>query len=252
VYSPNAGETMAETLARTSCASDTPRCAAMTPSMNVVFTDIWSSTPKDPDILYSYADPTFTTAVPTPGACVTTWASTCRIVINYVQHIQPLWDKPRQTIDPMTMAVLTDHTCSRAGCHNTTDAAAAPMAPASQLDLQAVASDEQPLQLRSYRELFFTDNEQEVNMGALQDRLVPGPPDQNGNPTQVTVGVGPYLNAGSALGARSAAFLARFASGSGSTHAGYLSPAELRLLSEWLDIGAQYFNNPFDPAVPVN
>ena len=29
-----------------------------------------------------------------------------------------------------------------------------------------------------------------------------------------------------------------------------LSEAELRLLSEWLDIGAQYYNNPFD--VPVN
>ncbi|HEV7714425.1 MAG TPA: hypothetical protein VGO53_02450 [Steroidobacteraceae bacterium] len=89
-------------------------------------------------------------------------------------------------------------------------------------------------------------------MGALQDLLVAGPPDQNGNPTQVTVGVGPYLDAGSARGGRSAAFLARFATGSGSTHADYLSPAELRLLSEWLDIGAQYFNNPFDPAVPVN
>jgi hypothetical protein len=29
-------------------------------------------------------------------------------------------------------------------------------------------------------------------------------------------------------------------------HAGMLSPAELRLISEWLDIGAQYYNNPFD------
>ena len=38
----------------------------------------------------------------------------------------------------------------------------------------------------------------------------------------------------------------------GGSHAGYLSPAELRLLAEWLDIGAQYFNNPFDPAVPLN
>ena len=46
-------------------------------------------------------------------------------------------------------------------------------------------------------------------------------------------------------------FLGRFATGR-STHAGYLSPAELRLMSEWLDIGAQYFNNPLDPAVPVN
>ena len=85
-------------------------------------------------------------------------------------------------------------------------------------------------------------------MGALQN--APGPPDANGNPTVIPVG--PYLNAGSANGGLSTTFLNRFATGSGSTHAGYLSPAELRLLSEWLDIGAQYFNNPFDPKVPVN
>jgi hypothetical protein len=24
------------------------------------------------------------------------------------------------------------------------------------------------------------------------------------------------------------------------------------LISEWLDIGAQFFNNPFDPAAPLN
>jgi hypothetical protein len=251
-FSPDAGETMAQARARTSCSSDTPRCVAMTPSVNVAFTDIWSATPKDPDILFSYADPTFTTAPPVSQACVTQWTAQCRIVINYTQHIQPLWEKPRITLDVDGVTVLTDHTCARGGCHNTVDAAAAAMAPGGQLDLQAVASDEEPLQLRSYRELFFSDNEQEVVGGALQDRLVPGPPDVNGNPTQVAVGVGPYLDAGSARGGRSAAFLSRFATGSGSTHAGYLSPAELRLLSEWLDIGAQYFNNPFDPAVPVN
>jgi len=26
----------------------------------------------------------------------------------------------------------------------------------------------------------------------------------------------------------------------------------MRLVSEWLDIGAQNFNNPFDPKVPKN
>jgi hypothetical protein len=31
-----------------------------------------------------------------------------------------------------------------------------------------------------------------------------------------------------------------------STHQGLLSPAELRVLTEWIDIGAQYDNNPFD------
>jgi hypothetical protein len=32
-------------------------------------------------------------------------------------------------------------------------------------------------------------------------------------------------------------------------HTGILSDAELRLLSEWLDIGVQYYNNPFDPRI---
>jgi len=31
-----------------------------------------------------------------------------------------------------------------------------------------------------------------------------------------------------------------------------LTPAELRLIAEYLDIGGQYFNNPFDPAAPQN
>ena len=35
-------------------------------------------------------------------------------------------------------------------------------------------------------------------------------------------------------------------------HTGFLTDDELRLISEWLDIGAQYFNDPFDPAAPQN
>jgi hypothetical protein len=31
-----------------------------------------------------------------------------------------------------------------------------------------------------------------------------------------------------------------------------LNPSELKLIAEWLDMGAQYFNNPLDPAVPTN
>jgi hypothetical protein len=52
----------------------------------------------------------------------------------------------------------------------------------------------------------------------------------------------------SAAGANnSEAFFSRFAPGG--IHEGYLNDAELRLISEWLDIGAQYYNDPFD--VPV-
>ena len=35
-------------------------------------------------------------------------------------------------------------------------------------------------------------------------------------------------------------------------HSTFMSADELRLISEWLDIGAQYFNDPFDPDVPMN
>ena len=35
-------------------------------------------------------------------------------------------------------------------------------------------------------------------------------------------------------------------------HSAMLSNDELKLISEWLDLGAQYFNDPFDPAAPQN
>jgi hypothetical protein len=85
--------------------------------------------------------------------------------------------------------------------------------------------------------------------GVLTDVLVPGPIDPTtGLPTQVPVGIGPPMVAGSAMA--STQFFREFATGG--THVGYLSPAELRVVSEWLDIGAQYFNNPFDPAAPLD
>jgi hypothetical protein len=43
-------------------------------------------------------------------------------------------------------------------------------------------------------------------------------------------------------------FFSRFQRGG--SHADYLSSAELRLVAEWLDIGAQYYNDPF--AAPAN
>jgi hypothetical protein len=232
-FIPQQGETMAQARMRVSCASDSPACKQMVPGVNVTYSDVWTdpaqATPGTP-INYRYDDATqFMTPIPTSPVCVTAWAAKCRVVINYPKHIQALWDVPRPA---MVGGALVDHGCSQAGCHNPKNAAGAAQTPAGNLDLTSSASNDVPQELTSYRQLLFPHNT--VIMGA------PGP------------SVGPYLNAGSANGALSAQFLGRFATGSGSTHAGWLSPAELRLLSEWLDIGAQYFNNPFDPAVPVN
>ena len=118
--------------------------------------------------------------------------------------------------------------------------------PQAQLDLTDGLSPQQMEHFNAYRELLFTDDEQEVVNGALQDRQVQTGVDAMGNPILSPVPVPSSMNAGGANA--STRFFSRFAPGA--THADYLTPDELRLISEWLDIGAQYFNNPFD--APVN
>jgi len=243
-YLPAAGETMAEARARVSCegsALSSAQCS-MTPSVDVFYNDVWTaaSLPANPAIAYQYSGLASAEAAPIPAAtpgCEGAWASNCRIVIDYPEHIQPIWDQPRQVTNSSGM-VTADHTCTQGGCHSPTNAAGAAAPPAGNLDLTNNASNADPVELISYTDLLFAHN-------------IPGPPDANGNPT--TISVGPFLNAGDANGPQSSASLALFAPGSGdSIHAGILSPDELRLISEWLDIGAQNFNNPFDPNVPKN
>ncbi len=148
--------------------------------------------------------------------------------------------------------------------------------PAAQLDLTNGPSDQDPDHLKAYRELLFTDNEVDVNGQdvLVQDTDADGnllfliETDANGDPvidpvTSLPVLVidpitmqpipimvpvpaqGPSI---SLAGSRAGTFMDKFLLGG--THAGDLTAEEIRLLSEWIDIGAQYFNNPFD--APVN
>ncbi len=227
------GDTMAE--ARTRLDPD-----ALLPRVDIVYNDDWTdAAARTPDTAFSYpyiGVGGLTTPAPITAACQPDWTNICRIIINYEQHIHPLWSVDRGA-----------DTCIN--CHSDTDANSNACVPDAQLDLTDGISDQNSAQYKAYRELLFRDNEQELVGGVLQDRMVPGPPDpETGDPTQVPVPVYPSM---SANGARaSSRFFSVF--DSGNSHAGRLSAAELRLLHEWLDIGAQYFNNPFDPAVPTN
>ena len=238
------GETMAQTRTRISCQTD---CAVLTPSMDVLFDDVWTDPTsaghaKDPSIAYKYSD--LKTAPPTTLACETKWSSGCRVTIHYLKHLQPLWELDRGPPDAVTN--VGTRTCIN--CHNPKDAAAASQVPAGQLDLTSAVSADNANQVTSYRKLLFTHNEQGLNMGQLQDRQVQVGVDPVTNlPQFASVTVGPPLSAGNARGAN-ARFFSKFAAGG--SHAGDLSLAELRLISEWVDIGAQYYNDPF--AVPVN
>jgi len=226
--SPDYGETMAETLTRF-------EPATLLPAVDVSYEDVWTDpNVQTPDASFSYRYADLTTPVPTTAACQTAWTPLCRIVIHYVQHIHPLWSFDRGA-----------NTCT--SCHNHVDAANAPMVPAAQLDLSDGVDPVVTEQFSAYRQLLFPHDELEIGTsGNLEPVMVPGPPDPvTGLPTApVTVTVNPVM---SPAGARaSAAFFAPFAAGA--SHDGFLTPAELRLLAEWLDIGAQYYNDPF--AVP--
>jgi len=227
------GETMAETLARSSCAI-LATCSQVL-SANLVYTDLWTDpavSAPNPPISLLYTD--LLTSAPINGNCIP-WSALCRITIEYLQHIQPLWDLVRQSTNPTTGQVI-DHTC--VSCHNPVNAQSQPQVPAGQLDLTASTSTVDPTVVTSYEDLLFPHAELELNMGVLVPVVDPV--------TGQTVSVPAPMTAGSATA--SSSFLAIFdgrVHDSVVDHTGFLSAAEMRLISEWLDIGAQYYDDPF-------
>ena len=156
----SAGETMAETRAAVSCATDTPPCLQMQPTMDVIYTDVWDDPAQVPaanlgaPIDYSYISPTQPIQNPTSALCETTWASNCLAMINYPEHIQPLWDAAR----PVTVnGAQVNETCSQAGCHNSTPSGTTAV-PAGNLDLTSTASNTVPQEFTSYVQLLFPHN----------------------------------------------------------------------------------------------
>lgn len=259
IFSPDVGETMAETRTRTEgqipdkdlltqlvC----PPKRSIEAGVNVAYCDAWTDPAvRTPDASFTYDYAALTTPSPVNDSnCLASWTAGCRIVISYEQIIHPLWGAARQVVDPMTQAVVADHTCTQGGCHASVSATGTAAVPAAQLDLSDGPSADEPTQFNAYRELLFADNAQILVNGALQDSQVQTGVDAMGNPIFSPVTVDPPM---SAAGARASRFFSEF--DPGGTHAGYLSTAELRLLAEWLDIGAQYCNNPFaTTGCPVN
>ena len=252
-FAGDIGETMAEVRTRVSCVND--GCSSLDPSVNITFDDLWTdeaAAGRLKDVGFDYSYLALTTAFPTSVACLTQpWTSNCRIIINYEEHVHPLWSQVRPVLDavgnpvldPVTGLPLTNNCLN---CHTPMDDQGVVRVPAGQLELQDGLSPDEPDHFHSYRELLAGDNLQEVANGALVDLLVQNGVDINGNPIFVTVPVAPSMRTAGAN--TSPAFFSRF--DAGGTHAGYLSDTEKKLLAEWLDVGAQYYNNPFD--APIN
>jgi len=124
-----------------------------------------------------------------------------------------------------------------------------PRVPAGQLELQDGASLDEPDHFNAYRELLVTDNLQILDAGGMVvDATQVIGQDVDGNDILAFI---PYASPASVGSARASSdFFDRFNDQNDLIHFNILSRAEQRLVAEWLDVGAQYYNNPFD--APAN
>jgi hypothetical protein len=132
----NQGETMAEVYARingprtpswtssSSTSGPIPTCAIRTKTFAFQYSALSTTPPVDP-------------------GCVMSYNATCRIVINYEQHIHPIWGAPRPDEDDVDV----DRTCT--SCHSDQDDMGMAMVPLAQLDLGDGASAIRPTTSRA-------------------------------------------------------------------------------------------------------
>lgn len=240
------GETMAEARTRLDP-------AALNLTVDIFYTDVWTDpTVRTPDATfnYRYADlphvVSGNASAPVSAGCQANWQTTfppCRTVINYEQHIHPIWSEPRGGNECINCHTSNGGTQLPAGntqldladgLNNNTNRENA----YEQLMEEGVELDPvtlQPVLIQDPNEPFLLDNDGNQILDAMGNPI----------PNMVTVPIGPAFSVDGA--AASGASLTMFEAGSGNTiHEGLLTPAELRLIAEWLDIGGQYYNNPFD------
>jgi hypothetical protein len=245
------GKSMAQVLygALTNCGG-TIACDAAATSLDVIYTG--SGAAGDTSIAYTYS-PGLTTPVPTPTSCMNAYTSACRITIDYAPsgtgattiwpaHIDPLWMVDRgMTAANTPRTCIACHTATRTqSCTPTgsTTAVTLPVAADGGLELDADPAQQATAQLRAYQQLVSTHTASSFTLDAATCTQVR-------TDTQVSGSMAP----GFATGSRFFQVLAGVPAAP-VDHTGLMTPAELRLLSEWVDIGAQYYNNPF--AAPLN
>ncbi len=232
------GSTMAQELVGATPCSSNPMASYGAASLNdnVVFKDAWgdgNTNPAGPNAPISYSYAALTTNPPIAPSCQAVWSGYCLSIINYPTVIHPLWSVPRANLPNAATACTSCHTATRTAV---VGGVTVPVPPDGNLQLDADPAQSAMAQLRAYTQLLephpmlaLNAAHQLVNSGVM----VPGP-----------------MVAGSANGSCFFQTVTGATMGCSVTgtvnHAGFMSAAELRLVSEWVDIGAQYYNNPFD------
>lgn len=241
------GRTMAQELYGTSTDCAATPCDAATPSVDVIYNG--TGAPGDTSISLLYSKLT-TPAPDVPTSCENSWSSVCRITTNYAPsaptaanispaHIDPLW-----TVDRAAHTCVNCHTATRTQNVTCTPAGTTTpvnvdlnLAPAGGLELDADPAQLPTEQLRAYVQLVSDHPSPTFSLDAAC--------------VQVTTAVQApaAINPGSANGSQ---FFPVMGGNVGGTvnHRAFMTASELRLVAEWVDVGAQYYNNPF--AAPLN
>jgi hypothetical protein len=235
----NSGETMAALRTRLYGAGN-PLAESRDPitlNADMVYTDVWANGPgavARASLIVKYtgnanpADDLQGTPAPTNG------------LINYPTHIAPLWTRARTTNGVNTQ-------CS--SCH--TDPA--------KLDLRSTTSGTG--RVTSYEELLVGDPVIDPQTGLPQIEIREGEPEVvrgaalvetmagNAGGMARNSRLGEILYGEDLMASAEARTTHPNPPGTAPNHAAMLTKAELRLVTEWMDLGGQYFNNPFDGGV---
>jgi len=259
-----------------------PSANEPTLSADLVFDDYWTDPgmrAPDASYAYRYNDPDPDEGLdagmlrPTNNFCEPDWLYNCRVTINFPDHIQAIFevDRGADTFTPLAPTnppspgdstntalnvdmVMTDgigdETC--VSCHTSMGDTRLPY---GQLDLTQDPNRAQTDRYRAYQQMFGNRQGQFFDAGSMSLQLFE---DGMGNPDPAAA-IGPIMTS---AGARSSFFIekmtgteldaARAIPATTYDHTNLLTGTELKLISEWLDLGAQNFNDPFDPAAPQN
>jgi hypothetical protein len=244
------GDTMAQTHANL-CAADPASCGSslsssqvtvlnnpvynLQPNMN--YTDVWADTSKTGVVARATVNVDYSglsTAAPAQSGVLAG-------IINYPDHIQPLWSLNR-------VANGVNTTCTN--CHNSTD---------SLLNLTSTTAGTG--RMVSYENLMVGPplivNGQPVLIVDDGVQVVETAPALVYNMASESQAVGLArqsrlieILSGQTL-MSSAAAQAQYPTPTTLNHKGLLNASEMRLLTEWIDMGAKYYNDPFNSASGV-
>jgi hypothetical protein len=222
----SSGETMAETRVRLD-----PTAATLKPDM--VSTDIWADTTKPGVTARAAVALKFTGNASATDDLVTPVPANG--VINYPQHIQPLWTRDRGA-----------NTCT--SCHNVsdhTDLSATIGGDGRVVSYDRLMIGDPQLDASGRPEIFFDDG---VPMLVRQPALVNTAASEGEATGLARKSRLMEILSGQALMSDAAAKTSHpNPPSTAPDHSRMLNAAEKRLVAEWIDTGGKYYNDPFDP-----